>query len=144
MRWDRSTVGMVVFVSAVALMLSGCDEGPSMGEVSGTVTIDGNPPPRGSSISFGAVDGKSPTAGALLNDDGTYTVLVPIGLSKVEIRAPRPMRRRGAVREGPGAESPESGDLIEEMLPAKFNNASELTFDVKEGENPKNWELFTK
>jgi hypothetical protein len=100
------------------------------------VKVDGEIPPPGSSITFIPADGKSPSAGATLQD-GRYTAQVPVGLSKVEIRVPRPMKHSGKKSDGPGP----GGDIIEESLPDKYNNNTELTIEVKRGRNQKDWEL---
>lgn len=133
--------GFVAAAAGVVLglfALAGCD-GPRMAEVSGTVTVDGKTPAPGSSITFHPSDGKSPSAGALIQD-GKYTTNVPVGTARVEIRVPRPAKK-GKVKaeEGPGP----GGDAIEESLPEKYNDQTELTFDVKAGKNEKNWELST-
>ena len=136
----RNVSGVLVLAVFSTIALAGCQQGPPMGEVSGTVTIDGEAPPEGSSITFMPEGGGKPTAGALINEDGSYKVSVPIGMTKVEIRASREMKRRGPKREGPGAEAP-GGGLIVEILPPKYNNETELTYDVKEGEQEKDWEI---
>lgn len=110
-----------------------------MGKVTGTVTVDGKIPAEGSSITFFPTDGKSPSAGGLI-EKGKYSASVAVGKAKVEIRAPRPMKGGKAKAE----EGPSVGNLIEESLPAKYNDKSELTFEVKSGTNEKNWELSTK
>lgn len=121
----------------------GCSSGPKDGEVSGTVTVDGQTPAVGSSITFIPTDGTSPTAGAVL-ENGKYKTRVPVGMAKVEIRVPRPTGAPAAPKQGPGAEGPGGGGgFIEESLPAKYNDATELTIDVKEGANPKDWTLST-
>jgi hypothetical protein len=120
----------------VLASLSGCDDGPRTAEVTGTVKVAGQIPPAGSSITFIPTDGKSQTAGAMLQD-GRYSVRVPVGMTKVEIRVPRPVARPGPKVQGPGSE----GGLIEESLPAKYNDETELTFEVKPGKNEKDWDL---
>ncbi|MCI0357607.1 MAG: hypothetical protein L0211_03865, partial [Planctomycetaceae bacterium] len=123
------------------VVLTGCDGGPAAGVVSGKVTVDGQTPAAGSSITFIPMDGHSSTAGDVI-EDGQYSAEVPIGMSKVEIRVPRPAQRAAAPKAGPGSEG--GGGLIEESLPARFNDATELTIDVKPGKNPKDWDLSTK
>lgn len=123
-------------VLAALTVLGGCDDGPATGEVSGTVKVNGQAPPAGSSITFFPADGQSPSAGAML-EDGRYRVRLAVGLAKVEIRVPRPAAKARRKAEGPGAE----GGLIEESLPARYNDRTELTFDVKKGGNEKNWDL---
>jgi hypothetical protein len=57
-----------------------------MTSVTGTVTIDGKSPERGS-ISFIPVDGMTATSGAVITQ-GKYESQAPLGESKVEIRVP--------------------------------------------------------
>jgi hypothetical protein len=124
-------------LTALALA-AGCSSGPATGEVTGTVTVDGKTPAPGSSITFFPTDGKSPTAGSLI-EDGKYTAKVPVGTAKVQIRVPR-IVGRSKTREGPGA----GADILEEALPAKYNDNTQLTFDVKSGRNAKDWDLKSK
>ena len=102
------------------------------------VQVDGQTPAAGSSITFIPEDGKSPTAGAVL-DNGRYSAQVAVGPSKVEIRVPRPSARTTS-QAGPGA----GGGLIEESLPAKYNDQTELRLDVQPGKNEKSYDLKTK
>jgi hypothetical protein len=128
----RRAGGAAGLLTALALA-AGCGQGAATGEVSGTVRVDGQPAPPGSSITFVPADGKSPTAGALI-ENGKYTTRVPVGPAKVQIRAPKTAARLKAARQaGPGAE----GDLVEESLPAKYNDNTTLTYDVKAGANTK-------
>jgi hypothetical protein len=127
-----SAAGLLVTFALAA----GCGDASGTGEVSGTVSVDGQPPPQGSSITFFPMDGKSPTAGGPI-EDGKYTVRVPVGMAKIEIRAPRPVRRPKEPKEGPGPQ----GNLVEESLPPKYNDETELRLDVHPGNNPKNFEL---
>jgi hypothetical protein len=123
---------------AALALAAGCG-GSKTAEVTGTVTVDGQVPAEGSSITFFPTDGKG-SAGALI-EGGKYTAKdVPVGTGKVEIRVPRPAGRPGKPQAGPGP----GGDIIEESLPAKYNDKTELTFDVKPGKNEKNWDLSTK
>lgn len=122
-----------ILLTALALA-TGCDSGPATGEVTGTVTVDGQTPPEGSSISFVPADGKSPTAGATI-ENGKYSAKVPVGTARVEIRAPRVKEKFKG--DGPG------GDRIEESLPDKYHEKTELTLEVKRGRNEKNWEVWT-
>jgi hypothetical protein len=126
-------------LTALALA-AGCGPGADTGEVTGTVRVDGQPAPPGSSITFVPADGKSPTAGALI-ENGRYTTRVPVGPAKVEVRAPKTIARpKAAKQEGPGADA----DRVEESLPAKYNDNTTLTHDVKPGTNTKDWDLKTR
>lgn len=118
-----------------AALLLGCSGDNTTGEVTGTVSVDGKPAEKGS-IGFVPVDGKSPTAGAEIKD-GKYTAKVPVGTAKVEIRVPKVVGKKKLYN------TPDSPvqDLLEEVLPAKFNEESELKLDVKSGKNEKSWDL---
>jgi hypothetical protein len=126
------------------VLAAGCENAPTTGTVSGLVKVDGAVPAEGSSINFVPSDGVSPTAGDLI-EDGRYSAEVPVGTAKVEIRVPRPRggANPNASTEGPGV-GPAGGGLIEESLPARYNDQTELTIEVKPGANNKDWELSTK
>jgi hypothetical protein len=55
---------------------------------------------------------------------------VPVGPAKVEIRVPD-LKKEG-------------GRGFPEALPAKYNDQTELTFEIKPGKNEKNWDIVTK
>lgn len=124
-------------VIVAALLLAGCAE-PTVGVVTGTVTVDGAPAKSGS-IAFFPVNGKASTAGAEIID-GRYTAQVAPGLTKIEIRVPK------VVGEKKLYDTPDSPiqPLLAESLPAKYNDASELTLDVQLGENEKDFAIATK
>jgi hypothetical protein len=130
----RPTAGLLI----VLVLAAGCSD-PSTGEVTGAVKVDGKPAPPGSSITFVPVDGKSPTAGGVIQN-GKYTVRVPVGIAKIEIRAPGPVNRSKDAKEGPGPR----GDLVEESLPEKYNDQSELRLDVHPGKNTRDFDLRSK
>jgi hypothetical protein len=117
--------------------VAGCAE-PTTGVVTGTVTVDGSPAKEGS-IAFFPVNRKSSTAGAAIID-GKYTATVPLGQAKVEIRVPKVVGQKKLY------DTPDSPikPLMDESLPAKYNDASELTLDVKPGENEQDYDLTTK
>lgn len=120
-------------------IVAGCmDGGPPMGTVSGAVTVDGEPAKTGS-ISFFPVDGVSSTAGGEIKD-GKYSAEVPPGMSKVEIRVSK------AVGEKRLYNTPDSPvqPIMAEVLPAKYNDRTELTFDVQAGSNERDFHLESK
>jgi len=125
-----------------AAIATGCNRAPAVGEVSGAVEVDGQTPPPGSSITFIPTDGKSSTAGAVI-ESGRYSAQVPVGPVKVEIRAPRPRGGGPGNKTGPGA-GPGGGGFIEESLPAKYNDQTELQLEVTRGKVVKDWKLSTK
>ena len=122
------------FVLGVLLIgtLSGC--GPATGSVSGNVTIDGQPLDKGV-ISYSPAEGQSePVTVEILN--GKYaTDKMVAGKKFVQISAPKVVGKRKEY-EGPDAPLVE---LTEERLPPKYNSESTLTFEVKPGDNDKDW-----
>lgn len=115
----------------------GCGDGSSLPKVSGSVSVDGQPVDKGS-ISFIPVVGQGPTTGAEILA-GKYTSLAPLGESKVEIRVPRVVGKKKLYDT---ADSPVQ-DVMEELLPAKYNEKTDLRFESKLGRNEKNWDLTT-
>jgi hypothetical protein len=106
---------------------AGCSSDSSKGTVSGTVTLDGQPLKSGL-IRFIPADGRTPTAEATITD-GEYSAQVPLGEKRVSISAPKIVGKRKAYET---ADSP-SVDIVEELLPARYNVTSELTLDVTGG-----------
>ena len=135
MRVRRFAVAGVV---AALVAVLGCSGPPTHGEVTGAVMIDGKPAARGA-VTFIPVDGKSQTAGGEIKD-GRYTARVPIGLAKVEIRVPKVVGKKKLY------DTPDSPvqDVLEEVLPERYNNSTELTLEVKAGKNEKDWELKSR
>lgn len=107
-----------------------------MAEVSGAVTINGEPVEKGS-ISFISIDGMSPTAGGII-EDGQYTSQAPLSEAKVEIRVPKVVGKKKLY------DTPDSPvqEIMEELLPRKYNEDSELRYTAERGENKKDWELI--
>lgn len=125
------------FALTLLVIAPGCGKNDGMATVSGKVTIDGGKiPPVGSSITFLPKEGRS--AGATL-ENGNYSVRVPLGASRVEIRAPKTVPNPNASGSGPGA-----GDRVTESIQEKFNDQSELKIDVVAGSNKKDWEVLSK
>jgi hypothetical protein len=115
------TLGFVV-VGLMPLLGSGCarsssDHEPEAYEVSGTVTLDGQPLEQGG-ILFKLPDDRLPPASATI-EDGEFSLKTRAGLSRVEIRSPR---------EGPNATQRMSRFV--ESIPDRYNQKSTLTADV--------------
>ena len=127
----------VVLCGLVVLSLVGCTDS-SVGVVSGTIMIDGEPASTGS-ISFAPTDGKTAPAGGLI-EEGRFEVTLPVGTSRIEIRVPRII---GKTKIYNTDDSPIQ-DIMEESLPAKYNDETELTYDVPPGKSEKNFELTEK
>jgi hypothetical protein len=123
------------FVGLVPLLFLGCGPESKMAIITGTVTVNGKLPETGS-ISFVALDGLTPNAGAAITK-GKFTSEVPIGESKVEIRVPKVVGKKKLY------DTPDSPmqDIMEEVLPAKYNEATELRFNAKKGKNEMTWDI---
>lgn len=124
-------------VSLALVALSGCGDN-SMAEVKGTVTWEGAPLASGA-LRFQAVDGNSPTTGGAIKD-GQYLVKVPVGKMKVSITAPKVVGQKKVY------DTPDSPvrPVTAELLPAKYNEQSELIIDVTPGTVEKNFDLRSK
>jgi hypothetical protein len=117
-------------LTAVCLALAvtaGCSPDSGKAAVTGTVTLDGQPLKSGL-IRFIPADGRTPTAEATITD-GEFTAQVPLGEKRVSISAPKLVGKRKAY------ETPDSPtvDIVEELLPARYNVTSELTLRVTGG-----------
>ncbi len=115
----------------------GCSKGPPMGEVTGTITVNGELAPAGA-ISFFPLGGKGGTAGTSI-EDGKYTAQVPVGKVKVEIRVSKVVGRKKLYNTPNSPIQP----IMQEVLPAKYNNQTELVLEVQSGTNQKDYDLKT-
>jgi hypothetical protein len=129
-RAGRTLLGVVL------LMLAGC--APKDGQVSGTVTVDGEPLAVGS-ILFVPADGKGQTTGGNIKD-GHYSVRVSPGKMKVSISAAKVVGKKKIY---PTPNSPEMPVTVE-ALPARYNQQTSLTLDVQPGKVAKDFELQSK
>ena len=107
----------------ICLCASGCEE-PTTGTVTGTITVDGDLPTTGY-IGFTATDGKTGPVGGEVTD-GEYTVVVPLGDAKVDIRIPKVVGKKRLY------DTPDSPvqEVTEESLPPRFNDETELVHTV--------------
>jgi hypothetical protein len=121
-------LGLTIFV--------GCGGGGPGATVEGSVTLDGQPVQNGT-ISFVPADGKTASAGGKIAD-GKYSVAVPPGPKRVEIAASKVVGQRPAYAGDPN--SPMI-DITESIIPPRYNAQSELTFEVKAGDNQKDFAL---
>lgn len=118
--------------------LTGCGPESNVAFITGTISIDGKPADKGS-ISFIPVNGQGPTAGTEFKE-GKYASQAALGECKVEVRVSKVVGKKKLY------DTPDSPvqDLMEEVLPAKFNEATELRVEIKKGTNTKDWDLKTK
>ncbi len=129
-------LALTTLTGALALLLStGCGpSGPKTYQVSGSVTLDGEPIPEGY-ISFAPLmRGETPVAGKV--EAGKYSVYATAGEKKVSIQASRFI----------GPENPIMGlRAKEQYIPERYNLATVLTETVDpDGENQFNFDLKSK
>ena len=110
----------------VVVAVAGCDSGPKLGAVSGTITFDGKPMEK-TTITFTHAEGR--TAFARTNAEGYYELKFSdgrdgalLGENAVAIETARVGRD-------------ENGNIVEfpETLPARYNVESELTRVIESG-----------
>ncbi|HZZ28246.1 MAG TPA: hypothetical protein VFE46_09625 [Pirellulales bacterium] len=132
------------FPFACALLVTasaccGCNRGPATGDVNGQVTLDGKPVVIGSVI-VTAIDGKTPSAGAGIQNGQYELKHVVVNKYQVAISAPK-VFEPGHIP--PGVDT--SGGIVPpETVPAKYNLESVLTLDVQEGSNQHDFKLESK
>jgi len=115
----------------------GCGANDGKSAVSGLVTVDGSPV-SGGSISFTPVGGRGPSAGGMISEGRYQTRVVP-GPVKVAISVPKVVGERKLYK---AANSPVQ-HVIEEALPPRYNEATELQIDVREDSSEHNFDLST-
>jgi hypothetical protein len=118
-----------------ALTAAGCSSDSSHGTVSGTVTLDGGPLEKGL-IRFVPADGQTATADATI-ENGAFTAKVPVGEKRITISAPKVVGARKMY------ETPDSPtvDVVQELLPERYNVRSELTISVAGGKQQQEFAL---
>lgn len=136
------SAGLLSGMCLMLVVLAGCSKDDTA-EVYGVITVDGAPAEKGY-ISFFAVDGKAPTAGAAITEGGKYSAKAPLGNAKVVISISKPTGEKKKLYE----KDPNSPvqEILAESLPAKYSDKakSELTYETQPGRQEKNWDLKTK
>lgn len=122
-----------VLGALVAVVLVGCGGGDST--VTGVVKVDDKELEKGT-ITFTPADGKSKVTGGSI-ENGHYSVRVPQGKMKVSISAPKVIGKKAVYATPNSPVMP----VTAEDLPARYNEKTELEFDVQAGTNSKDWEL---
>jgi len=127
----RQWVCLIAFSACIATVTGCGNSGPNRNPVSGTVSFKGDPVKYGT-ISFRSTDGKHVGTGEI--NAGKYSILSEVGLVAgdyvVAITYPDPKVPAPRSDEPPGVSKP-----IREMLPAKYNDKSELKATIKDGSN---------
>ena len=122
-------------LAIICLSAAGCGESLASATIAGEVQIDGKPMAKGI-IAFAPADGKGAPATANV-ENGKYTVTTTAGPKTVQISS---MAVIGQRKDSPAPDAP-MVDIVEEVVPDKYNAASELKFEAKPGGNTKDWSV---
>ncbi|TWT48293.1 hypothetical protein Pla111_00550 [Botrimarina hoheduenensis] len=129
----KTTISSIFFL-LTAILLVGCDRGPAMGSVSGTVTLDGEPLKFGS-VMFQNVAGGQPSR-AQIQPDGRF-VLSTFSPEDGAVVGSYRVRVMCYSSQDP-AVGPTAGDSLGNLLiPERYTSfgASGLSYEIKEGDN---------
>ncbi len=119
----------------VTVFIPGCSRsGPALGEVSGNVTLDGQPLPD-AQLSFMPTKGGR-TAMAQTDEEGNYTLIYSMKAYGGEVG-------ENLVRVNK-SEAPKPEANAVEVIPARYNEQSELKFEIKPGSNTYDLDLQSK
>lgn len=143
---QRALIGsaLLVFIPAVGVGLSGCTGGVDLGEVSGTVTLDGAPLAQAQVYFLPAAGGRP--AMATTDAEGNYKLFFDnfkygalVGRHEVKISTFYP----------PSANFDEDDKLVRtperpERLPKRYHEQTELSAEIKSGKNVCNFDLKSK
>jgi hypothetical protein len=119
--------GLALLVVAALAVLPGCGSGqnlPEMGEVTGTITYDGNPL-AGASVGFEPQGGGGPSS-CTTDASGKYELMYTRDVKGAVVG-------KHVVRIEKMADAENMDQEIQ--IPARYNMESELTADVKAGKN---------
>jgi hypothetical protein len=112
--------------------------------ICGQVTLDGKPIEQGS-ISFTPIQGAQGTAVGATIKDGQYRLSAAqgpgIGMNRVEISSIRKTGRK--IAKGMGGTGLTMEETAEAVAP-RFNSNSNVTLEIKAGDNVGNFEAFSK
>jgi hypothetical protein len=121
---------MTAAAAALGLvLLAGCTSQP--GNLTGAVTVDGQPLKRGQ-ITFTPADGKTSGVSAPVTD-GRYSAVVPPGEVTVRVNGDKVV---GKHQMYPGAPEVEK---VEELVAKEFNDQTTLTVTVRGGAQEENF-----
>jgi hypothetical protein len=126
------TISATILLGLGLLAFTGCGgDSVQLGEVKGTVTVDGQPV-EGLEVRFNPEEGG--TSLGYTQADGSYELSFPGGAKGAVVG-----RHTVSVM---AAETDDGSAKVE--IPVRYNEESELTFEVKSGENTYNIEITTQ
>ncbi|MFO0818145.1 MAG: carboxypeptidase-like regulatory domain-containing protein [Pirellulales bacterium] len=131
--WSWKTIALAALMTTV---LAGCGGRENLGSVSGQVKL-GDQPLAGALIRFQPQQPGSPSS-AISDESGYYTLTYTRDLRGAEIGTHR-VTISTFSRGNPDGEPP--APPVPERVPAKYNTASQLTAEVKQGSNEIDFQL---
>lgn len=141
-----------VVLNAALLLIQGCSEGasgPELAHTTGKITINGEAAP-GLSVYFEA-EGAPPAMG-MTNENGVYELVstggrkgASLGLNRVRIIGRSPDLPESSLAEIAAAQGTTVEALkAQPVIPARYNDQTELTAEVSKGSNEFNFDLEMK
>jgi hypothetical protein len=124
-----------VVVACALLAVSGCSDplgGVELGQVSGKVTLDGQPLAE-AVVNFTPTDGKTKGSTGTTDASGNYTLRYITGYDGAAVGTHTVEIRKVEIIPITGGEEPEYEER--QVVPAAYNSKTELTAEVKPGEN---------
>ena len=139
-RFSKQTSTLLILCTlalsaAFSIAITGCSTDADHGTLQGNVTLDDEPLKTGL-VRFVPVDGQTPSADAMITD-GRFTAKVPVGEKRVSISAPKVV----GTRKFYNTPDAPSVDIVEELLPARYNAQTELTITVNAGDQQHDFDL---
>ena len=140
-RVQLNSMASVTLAMLLAVAASGCGGGAgdadsrARGDVSGTVTIDGQAYTQGA-VRFHSTTTVGEVFGAELQEGGKFELgeSIPVGSYKVTLSPPA----SGPVMGEDGSMRPPTAEEMKNPVPTKYQSAesSDKTVEIKEGDNP--------
>jgi hypothetical protein len=138
----------LLVLGLVVVLALGCG-GSTVAPVSGKVTLDGKPVAN-VDVTFSPVAASGTieagmSATGKTNENGEYTLKATNGKTGAQVGMNRVSIVSLAAQVGEGDQRPPRGGWkLQNKIPAKYNEKSELTFDVKPGTNTADFPLTSK
>lgn len=140
---DRATFLTILAVLCLVLLpAAGCgDSGPELGEVTGTVKLDGKPVPK-ATVEFQPGPGGSPSHGTT-DENGRYELLYALGKPGAMV-GEHVVRITTADEEAADFDGSAPPIEIPEILPPRYHAETELKREVKSGSQEINFDLKSR
>jgi hypothetical protein len=132
-RWSPRALRHALLLLALSLC---CGCGSKFADITGKVTLAGTPVSKGT-ITFLPGDGHGPTVAEKISE-GQFSVRIPPGQYKVQIYGFRKLGEQHANKSDP---SSPMKDILEQIIPARYNTATTLTREIKPGQRQEDFLL---